>query len=50
MLHGLPRGIEAAAVAGLALTCLKHSLPGDMSLFRQADVDAFLEGGFDVRR
>lgn len=50
VLHGLPGGIEAAAQSGLALTCLKHSLPGDMSLFRQADVDAFLAGGFDVRR
>jgi 2-dehydro-3-deoxygluconokinase len=50
VLHGLPGGIEAAAEAGLALTCLKHSLPGDMSLFRQADIDAFLAGGFDVRR
>ncbi|MBO9711570.1 sugar kinase [Sphingomonas sp.] len=50
VLHGLPGGIRAAAESGLALTALKHSLPGDMSLFRQADIDAFLEGGFDVRR
>jgi 2-dehydro-3-deoxygluconokinase len=50
VLHGLPGGIEAGAQAGLALTCLKHSLPGDMSLFRQADIDAFVAGGFDVRR
>jgi 2-dehydro-3-deoxygluconokinase len=50
VLHGLAGGVEAAAEAGLALTCLKHSLPGDMSLFRQADIDAFVAGGFDVRR
>lgn len=41
---------EAMARTGLALTCLKHSLPGDASLFRQADVDAFNAGGLDVRR
>jgi 2-dehydro-3-deoxygluconokinase len=50
VLHGLSGGIENAANSGLALTALKHSLPGDMSLFRQADIDAFLAGGFDVRR
>jgi 2-dehydro-3-deoxygluconokinase len=38
------------AQTGLALTCLKHSLPGDASLFRQADIDAFNAGGLDVRR
>jgi 2-dehydro-3-deoxygluconokinase len=38
------------AECGLALTCLKHSLPGDASLFRQADIDAFHAGGLDVRR
>lgn len=41
---------EAMAETGLALTCLKHSLPGDASLFRQADIDAFMAGGLDVRR
>ena len=52
VLHGLLQGGDAVAAAesGLALTCLKHSLPGDMSLFRQADIDAFLAGGLDVRR
>lgn len=50
VLHALGGGIEAAAQSGLALTCLKHSLPGDMSLFRQADIDAFVSGAFDVRR
>lgn len=41
---------KAMAESGLALTCLKHSLPGDASLFRQADIDAFHAGGLDVRR
>ena len=41
---------EAMARTGLALTCLKHSLPGDASLFGQADIDAFIAGGLDVRR
>lgn len=43
-------GADRAVREGLALTCLKHSLPGDASLFRQEDIDAFLGGGFDVRR
>ena len=42
--------VKAMAESGLALTCLKHSLPGDASLFRQADIDAFHTGGLDVRR
>jgi len=52
VLHGLRRGQDAAGAArtGLALAALKHSLPGDAALFRQADVDAFLAGGLDVRR
>ncbi|MES2988361.1 MAG: sugar kinase [Pseudomonadota bacterium] len=52
VLHGLSKGGDAAfaAQAGLALTALKHSLPGDASLFGQADIDAFLEGELDVRR
>jgi 2-dehydro-3-deoxygluconokinase len=41
---------QAMARTGLALTCLKHSLPGDASLFRQADIDAFNAGALDVRR
>jgi 2-dehydro-3-deoxygluconokinase len=41
---------EHLAQTGLALTCLKHSLSGDASLFRQADIDAFNAGGLDVRR
>lgn len=52
VLHALRRGgdIGEAARTGLALAALKHSLPGDASLFRQADIDAYLAGGLDVRR
>lgn len=52
VLHGLRSGgdIGDAARIGLALAALKHSLPGDASLFRQANVDAYLAGGLDVRR
>lgn len=52
VLHGLSesRDIAHAARIGLALACLKHSLPGDASLFGQADIAAFLAGGLDVRR
>lgn len=52
VLHGLRTGgdIAAAARDGLALAVLKHSLPGDAGLFRRADLDAYLEGGLDVRR
>jgi 2-dehydro-3-deoxygluconokinase len=52
VLHALLNGGDEAAAArsGLALTALKHSLPGDASLFGQADINAFLEGGLDVRR
>ena len=52
VLHGLRTGQAGAGAArtGLALAALKHSLPGDAALFRQADIDAFLAGGLDVRR
>lgn len=52
VLHGLRTGQDemGAARTGLALAALKHSLPGDAALFRQADIDAFLAGGLDVRR
>lgn len=52
VLDGLIAGhdLDRAARQGLALACLKHSVPGDASLFRRADIDAFLEGGLDVRR
>jgi len=52
VLHGVLSGAddERTARYGLALSCLKHSLPGDSSLFTQADIDAFLVGELDVRR
>eukprot|EP01037_Dinobryon_pediforme_P046719 gene46719-60206_t len=51
VLHALRRGgdIGEAARTGLALAALKHSLPGDASLFRQSDIDAYLAGGLDWR-
>src|SRR3546814_10249471 len=41
VLHALLLGedIEHAAAAGLAHTCLQHSLPGDASLFSHADLE-----------
>ncbi|KTE11403.1 sugar kinase [Sphingopyxis sp. H115] len=52
VLHAYRSGGDAGAMAqsGLALTCLKHSLPGDASRFGQTDIDAFHGGGLDVRR
>jgi 2-dehydro-3-deoxygluconokinase len=52
VLHSMLRGGDAAAMArtGLALAALKHSLPGDASLFGPADLDAILQGTLDVRR
>ncbi len=52
VLHALRSGagISEAARTGLALAALKHSLPGDAGLFRQGDLDAWLDGGLDVRR
>ena len=41
---------QAMAATGLALTALKHSLPGDASLFGVRDLEAFFDGGLDVRR
>lgn len=52
VLHAHLAGGDARTMAesGLALTCLKHSLPGDASRFGQRDIDAFHAGGLDVRR
>ena len=52
VLHGLRTGrdLDWTARAGLALACLKHSLPGDVSLFGPADIESFLAGELDVRR
>ena len=44
------RAVEFSARTGLALAALKHSLPGDASLFGPADLDAMLQGTLDVRR
>ena len=52
ILNGLQHGHSLSEVVhgGLALAVLKHSLPGDASLFRQSDIHAFLSGVADVRR
>jgi 2-dehydro-3-deoxygluconokinase len=52
VLHGLTNGAALADMVhgGLALACLKHTLPGDAALFREADLDAFRAGVADVRR
>jgi 2-dehydro-3-deoxygluconokinase len=52
VLHGILTGrdLDWTARAGLALTALKHSLPGDASLFGARDIEAFLTGELDVRR
>jgi len=52
VLHGMRTGLDldATVQTGLALTCLKHSLPGDSSLFGPGDIAAFLAGERDVRR
>lgn len=52
VLHGWLENADLAgmAQAGLALTALKHSLPGDMCLATRAMLDGFDPGGGDVRR
>jgi len=52
ILHGLRQGLDLDDIVkvGLALTCLKHSLAGDASLFGERDIQAFLGGELDVRR
>ncbi len=52
MLHRWLEGgdVRAMTEAGLALTALKHSLPGDMCLATRAMLDSFEAGGGDVRR
>jgi 2-dehydro-3-deoxygluconokinase len=52
ILHGFANGAPLAKVVqdGLALACLKHTVPGDAALLRQADIDAFRAGVADVRR
>jgi 2-dehydro-3-deoxygluconokinase len=52
ILHGLrsSRDLDWTVRAGLAVTALKHSLPGDASLFAPRDIEAFMSGELDVRR
>jgi len=52
VLHGLRSGgdLDWTVRSGLAVTALKHSLPGDASLFGARDIDAFMSGELDVRR
>jgi 2-dehydro-3-deoxygluconokinase len=52
VLAALDRGLPLAEVAewGLALMALKHSLPGDASLFGEADIAVFRAGARDVQR
>jgi 2-dehydro-3-deoxygluconokinase len=52
ILHGLrtARDLDWTVRSGLAVTALKHSLPGDASLFAPRDIDAFMSGELDVRR
>lgn len=42
--------VQAMAESGLALAALKHSLPGDMSLFGRSALEAFSAKSGDVRR
>jgi len=52
-LHGLlcDMGEEAALDFAMAATCLKHSIPGDVNLSREADIRAYLaQDGFEVKR
>ncbi len=42
--------VRAMAESGLALTALKHTIPGDMCLLGAADLAGFSAGAGDVRR
>lgn len=53
LLHGLRVGMDdrGALEFANAAACLKHAIPGDFNLVREADVMAFLtQDGLDVRR
>lgn len=43
-------GERAMAESGLALTALKHTIPGDMCLINRATLESFTASGGDVRR
>lgn len=52
VLHAWLEGgdVQAMAATGLALTALKHSIPGDMCVATRNQLDGFAAGGGDVRR
>jgi 2-dehydro-3-deoxygluconokinase len=52
VLHGLLTGMDPQEVALFAIAgaCIKHSTPGDFNLATAADVDAFSNARFDVKR
>ncbi len=52
VLYGLTGGMDdqKALEFGLAASALKHSIAGDFNLAGRAEVEAALQGGFDVRR
>ncbi|RDI98911.1 sugar kinase [Dyella solisilvae] len=53
LLHGLLRGVpqQEALDFAVAAGCLKHSVPGDVNVLREADMQAFLQqDGFEVKR
>jgi 2-dehydro-3-deoxygluconokinase len=53
LLHGLFRNMadDDALDFAIAAACLKHSIPGDVNLLREADMLAFLsQNGFEVKR
>lgn len=52
ILHGMLTGADdkECAELGLALAILKHTLPGDASLFSEDEIRAYLAGSTDVRR
>ncbi|MDP3907957.1 sugar kinase [Novosphingobium sp.] len=52
VLHGWLNGgdVRTMAETGLALTALKHTIPGDMCLIGRAALDGFSAHGGDVRR
>jgi 2-dehydro-3-deoxygluconokinase len=53
LLHGLATGMHEPGTLDFAVAaaCLKHSVPGDVNLLGEADMQAWLaQDGFDVRR
>jgi len=52
ILHGWVNGCDLRGMAesGLALTALKHSIPGDLCVIGRAELDAFSASVGDVRR